>query len=160
MSGWLGGSFCVSMQDLGERSTSGAPCGDCVNMLRPKLGHAAFSLFRSVVILLPHFWCNLTRFCMASVNNHRRLRVLGILLGVAIRTKKPLAIPLAPFVWKLLANMTLVLDDLEETDSLFTQSLRYVRELSDDIPEDMLNEVRWGDRLALHTESALCPRAQ
>ena len=56
--------------------------------------------------------------------------------------------------------MTLVLDDLEETDSLFTQSLRYVRELSDDIPEDTLNEVRRGDRLALHTEPALCPRAQ
>ena len=65
----------------------------------------------------------------------------GILLGVAIRTKKPLAVPLAPFVWKLLANMSLGLDDLEETDALFTQSLRYVRELSDDIPEETLNEV-------------------
>ena len=74
---------------------------------------------------------------------------IGILLGVAIRTKKPLAIPLAPFVWKLLANMTLGLDDLEETDSLFTQSLRYVRELSDDIPEDTLNEVR-KDRLVVN----------
>jgi len=31
-------------------------------------------------------------------------RFLGILLGVAIRTKKPLDLHLAPIVWKLLAG--------------------------------------------------------
>ncbi|KAF0297934.1 putative E3 ubiquitin-protein ligase HERC1 [Amphibalanus amphitrite] len=89
--------------------------------------------------------CHRDRFLLnpelAAPHQLSLFKFLGILLGVAIRTKKPLAIPLAPFVWKLLANMSLGLDDLEETDSLFTQSLRYVRELSDDIPEETLNEV-------------------
>ena len=36
-------------------------------------------------------------------------RFLGILFGVAIRTKKPLDLHLAPFVWKLLAGMQIYL---------------------------------------------------
>ena len=39
---------------------------------------------------------------------------LGILLGVAIRTKKPLDLHLAPTVWKQLAGMQLTTDDLSE----------------------------------------------
>lgn len=38
----------------------------------------------------------------------------GILFGIAIRTKKPLALPLAPLVWKLLAGITPSSADLEE----------------------------------------------
>ena len=41
-------------------------------------------------------------------------RFLGILLGVAVRTKKPLDLYLAPPVWKQLAGMALTSDDLEE----------------------------------------------
>jgi len=41
-------------------------------------------------------------------------RFLGILLGVAMRTKKPLDLYLAPPVWKQLAGMPLSSDDLEE----------------------------------------------
>jgi len=42
------------------------------------------------------------------------LKFLGILLGVAIRTKKPLDLHLAPCVWKLLVGVALRVDDLEE----------------------------------------------
>ena len=41
-------------------------------------------------------------------------KFLGILFGVAIRTKKPLDLHLAPSVWKLLAGIPLRLEDIEE----------------------------------------------
>ena len=41
-------------------------------------------------------------------------RFLGILFGVAIRTKKPLDLHLAPCIWKLIAGMELKVEDLEE----------------------------------------------
>lgn len=53
----------------------------------------------------------------------------GILFGVAVRTKKPLAVPLAPFVWKLFVGEPVSIDDLEETDSLYAQSLRGIRDI-------------------------------
>lgn len=56
-------------------------------------------------------------------------KFLGILFGVAVRTKKPLAVPLAPFVWKLLVGEPVSIDDLEETDSLYAQSLRGIRDI-------------------------------
>ena len=39
---------------------------------------------------------------------------LGILMGVAIRTRKPLDLHLAPMVWKQLTNTSLVPEDIEE----------------------------------------------
>ena len=39
---------------------------------------------------------------------------LGILMGVAIRTRKPLDLHLAPLVWKQLTAMPLVPEDIEE----------------------------------------------
>jgi len=39
---------------------------------------------------------------------------LGILMGVAIRTRKPLDLHLAPLVWKQLADIPLVPEDIEE----------------------------------------------
>ena len=44
----------------------------------------------------------------------RHLKFLGLLFGVAMRTKKPLNLHLARPVWKLLAGMTLTPEDLEE----------------------------------------------
>ena len=41
-------------------------------------------------------------------------KFLGVLLGVAVRTKKPLDLHLAPMVWKQLAGMPLTVEDLEE----------------------------------------------
>ncbi|XP_046401290.1 probable E3 ubiquitin-protein ligase HERC1 isoform X2 [Ischnura elegans] len=56
-------------------------------------------------------------------------KFLGILFGVAIRTKKPLAFPLAPLVWKLLVGEPVSIDDLEEVDILYAQSLRGIRDI-------------------------------
>ncbi|CAB3370488.1 Hypothetical predicted protein [Cloeon dipterum] len=56
-------------------------------------------------------------------------KFLGILFGVAIRTKKPLAVPLAPIVWKLLVGDFVTIDDLEEVDALYAQSLRGIRDI-------------------------------
>ena len=41
-------------------------------------------------------------------------KFLGILFGVAIRTKKPLDLHLAPCVWKLLVGVPLKAEDIEE----------------------------------------------
>ena len=44
----------------------------------------------------------------------RHLKFLGLLFGVAMRTRKPLNLHLARPMWKLLAGMTITADDLEE----------------------------------------------
>jgi len=36
----------------------------------------------------------------------QQFKFLGILLGVAVRTKKPLDLHLAPAIWKLLAGLS------------------------------------------------------
>jgi len=51
---------------------------------------------------------------LTSDEHLRMFRFFGILLGVAVRTKKPLDLYLAPPVWKLLAGMALTSDDLDE----------------------------------------------
>ncbi|KAK7862054.1 hypothetical protein R5R35_011478 [Gryllus longicercus] len=66
---------------------------------------------------------------LCSVQHISWFKFLGILFGVAVRTKKPLAVPLAPLVWKLLVGEPATMDDLEETDSLYAQSLRGIRDI-------------------------------
>ncbi|XP_054287973.1 probable E3 ubiquitin-protein ligase HERC1 [Macrosteles quadrilineatus] len=56
-------------------------------------------------------------------------KFLGILFGVAIRTKKPLALSLSPLVWKLLVQEPVSRADLEENDTLYAQSLRGIRDI-------------------------------
>lgn len=51
-------------------------------------------------------------------------KFLGIIFGVAIRTKKPIALPLAPLIWKLLAGIAPSAVDLEEVDEAYMQSLQ------------------------------------
>ena len=46
-----------------------------------------------------------------------QLKFLGIMIGVAIRTKRPLDLHLASSMWKLLAGMVLSSDDLEEVST-------------------------------------------
>uniref|UniRef100_A0A672ZRY5 HECT-type E3 ubiquitin transferase n=1 Tax=Sphaeramia orbicularis TaxID=375764 RepID=A0A672ZRY5_9TELE len=52
-----------------------------------------------------------------------QFRFLGILMAVAIRTKKPLDLHLAPWVWKQLCSMPLGGPDLEEVDLLTYRNL-------------------------------------
>ena len=53
---------------------------------------------------------------------------LGVLLGVAVRTKKPIALSLAPLVWKLVANCRTGFKDLEDVDFHYAKSLRILLE--------------------------------
>ena len=61
---------------------------------------------------------NMDRFVFnpeaTQAKDYKHLKFLGILLGVAIRTKKPLDLHLARPMWKLLAGMNITPDDLEE----------------------------------------------
>ncbi|XP_067888501.1 probable E3 ubiquitin-protein ligase HERC1 isoform X5 [Heterodontus francisci] len=60
----------------------------------------------------------------ACTDEHLQLfRFLGILMAVAIRTKKPLDLHLAPFVWKQLCSIPLTSEDLEEVDLLYIRNL-------------------------------------
>ena len=49
-----------------------------------------------------------------SMEDLQLFKFLGILFGVAVRTKKPLHLHLAPLVWKQLVGMPLTPDDIEE----------------------------------------------
>lgn len=71
-----------------------------------------------------------------------QFKFLGILMGVAIRTKKPLDLHLAPLVWKQLVCIPLQLEDLEEVDLLYVQTLRSILHIEDSgITEDNFHEV-------------------
>lgn len=64
-------------------------------------------------------------------------------MGVAIRTKKPLDLHLAPLVWKQLCCIPLLLEDLEEVDLLYVQTLKSILHIEDSgITEDNFHEVR------------------
>uniref|UniRef100_A0A3Q2YVJ1 HECT domain-containing protein n=1 Tax=Hippocampus comes TaxID=109280 RepID=A0A3Q2YVJ1_HIPCM len=58
-----------------------------------------------------------------------QFRFLGILMAVAIRTKKPLDLHLAPWVWKQLCSMPLGEPDLEEVDLLTFRTLQGILHL-------------------------------
>ncbi|KAM9794366.1 putative E3 ubiquitin-protein ligase HERC1 isoform 3-T6 [Syngnathus typhle] len=58
-----------------------------------------------------------------------QFRFLGILMAVAIRTKKPLDLHLAPWVWKQLCSMPLEEPDLEEVDLLTFRTLQGILHL-------------------------------
>ena len=80
---------------------------------------------------------------LTSAAQLEQLKFLGILLGVAIRTKKPLDLYLAPLMWKLLAGMPLGAQDLEEVDLLFVQNMRGIAEIQESgVTEETFSEVR------------------
>lgn len=58
-------------------------------------------------------------------------KFLGILFGVAMRTKKPLDLHMAPCVWKLLVGMPLKVEDIEEIDFMYIQSLKGILQIQD-----------------------------
>lgn len=67
---------------------------------------------------------------------------LGILMGVAIRTRKPLDLHLAPMVWKQLTNTSLFPEDIEEVDTLYMQSLRGIRDIHESgVDEHSFSEI-------------------
>ncbi|XP_077870271.1 putative E3 ubiquitin-protein ligase HERC1 [Saccoglossus kowalevskii] len=76
---------------------------------------------------------NRDRFVLnPSANTEEHLsmfKFLGILFGVAVRTKKPLDLHLASIVWKQLCGMPLTSDDIDEVDLLFMQTLRGIKDI-------------------------------
>ncbi|XP_055518701.1 probable E3 ubiquitin-protein ligase HERC1 isoform X3 [Leucoraja erinacea] len=71
-----------------------------------------------------------------------QFKFLGILMGVAIRTKKPLDLHLAPMVWKQLCCIPLSLEDLEEVDLLYVQTLNSILHIEDSgITEENFHEM-------------------
>ncbi|XP_030044055.1 putative E3 ubiquitin-protein ligase HERC1 [Microcaecilia unicolor] len=71
-----------------------------------------------------------------------QFKFLGILMGVAIRTKKPLDLHLAPMVWKQLCCIPLILEDLEEVDLLYVQTLNSILHIEDSgITEENFHEM-------------------
>uniref|UniRef100_A0A3Q2W7X5 HECT-type E3 ubiquitin transferase n=1 Tax=Haplochromis burtoni TaxID=8153 RepID=A0A3Q2W7X5_HAPBU len=79
----------------------------------------------------------------ACLDEHMlQFKFLGILMGVAIRTKKPLDLHLAPLVWKQLCCIPLLLEDLEEVDLLYVQTLKSILHIEDSgITEDNFHEM-------------------
>ncbi|XP_064390094.1 probable E3 ubiquitin-protein ligase HERC1 isoform X2 [Halichondria panicea] len=59
----------------------------------------------------------------------KHLKFVGILFGVAMRTRKPLDLHLAQPMWKMLAGMTLTSEDLEEIDMIFIQSMNGIKDI-------------------------------
>lgn len=80
-----------------------------------------------------------------QLTSHQHLlwfKFLGILFGVALRTKKPLALSLAPIVWKLLVGESVQIDDIEDVDILYVQSLRGIRDIHlSGVTADTFNDV-------------------
>ncbi|XP_041442593.1 probable E3 ubiquitin-protein ligase HERC1 isoform X2 [Xenopus laevis] len=71
-----------------------------------------------------------------------QFKFLGILMGVAIRTKKPLDLHLATLVWKQLCCIPLTLEDLEEVDLLYVQTLNSILHIEDSgITEETFHEM-------------------
>ncbi|XP_065224595.1 probable E3 ubiquitin-protein ligase HERC1 isoform X2 [Planococcus citri] len=69
-------------------------------------------------------------------------RFLGVLLGVAFRTKKPLALPLSAFVWKLLVQEPVTVTDIEENDCLYVQSLFGIKNIhTSDVTEENFHDI-------------------
>ncbi|XP_051773057.1 probable E3 ubiquitin-protein ligase HERC1 isoform X4 [Ctenopharyngodon idella] len=62
-----------------------------------------------------------------------QFRFLGILMAVAIRTKKPLDLHLAPWVWKQMCCIPLGAADLEEVDLLTYRSLQGILHLDNSV---------------------------
>lgn len=126
-----------------------------------------FPIFCSVVIACDAlimtecaFVCVCVRFLLnpAAISDDHMLqfRFLGILMAVAVRTKKPLDLHLAPWVWKQLCSIPLGGADLEEVDLLTHRSLQDI--LNPDhssINEDNFTVVRNAGRKSQHLMSEI-----
>lgn len=68
----------------------------------------------------------------------------GMLFGVAIRTKKPLALPLSPLIWKMIIEEPLNMSDLEENDTYYAQNLTSIQNIHQTgVTEENFEEVNY-----------------
>lgn len=74
-----------------------------------------------------------------------------MLFGVAIRTKKPLALPLSPLIWKMIIGEPLNISDLEENDTYYAQNLTSIQNIHQTgVTEDNFEEVNYNTYLILY----------
>lgn len=122
---------------------TGALCDFCVFFFlqAEKLSNSLVSVSLTLVVCLHRFLLNPA----AQTEDHMvQFRFLGILMAVAIRTKKPLDLHLAPWVWKQLCSMPLGGCDLEEVDLLTHRSLQGIIHLENSgITEENFHVVRF-----------------
>ncbi|VVC31643.1 Hypothetical protein CINCED_3A017272 [Cinara cedri] len=79
---------------------------------------------------------------MNSYKHILQFQFLGMLFGVAIRTKKPLALPLSPLIWKMIIGEPLNISDLEENDTYYAQNLTSIQNIHQTgVTEDNFAEV-------------------
>lgn len=65
-----------------------------------------------------------------------------MLFGVAIRTKKPLALSLSPLIWKMIIGESLNISDLEENDIYYAQNLLSIQNINQTgVTEENFEEV-------------------
>ena len=94
-----------------------------------KVKVAAFHFPEGFPLFNTHFFFFFFRFllnpALTGEANAALWKFLGILFGVAIRTKKPLDLHLAPCIWKLIAGMELKVEDLEEVRQTLCWNIQY-----------------------------------
>lgn len=90
-------------------------------------------------------------------------KFLGILFGVAIRTKKPLNLNLSSIIWKLLTGYNITFTDLACVDDMFAKNMKFIKELEkpDDfellVPFDHWEVQAWnGDYIKLNFGGRQC----
>ncbi|XP_063233987.1 probable E3 ubiquitin-protein ligase HERC1 isoform X2 [Bacillus rossius redtenbacheri] len=124
-----GGVFDDTMTEMCQELTSGA-----VSLLVPTPNAASDTGYSRDRFLL--------NADLGSQQHLAWFKFLGILFGVAVRTKKPLAVPLAPIVWKMLVAEPVSVDDLEDCDCLYVQSLKGIRDIHlSGVTEENFHEV-------------------
>jgi hypothetical protein len=67
-------------------------------------------------------------------------------MGVSIRTRKPIALSLAPFVWKLLIGCNVTWSDLEDVDLNYARSVRAATCDAAALPGDRLEGVSFSGK--------------
>ena len=78
-----------------------------------------------------------------------RWKFIGILFGVAIRTKKPLSLSLSSVVWKLICGYEISYDDLKIADELFGKNIDFMKSCDNEeefylcVPFDRWQVQRW-----------------
>ncbi|EDV21026.1 uncharacterized protein TRIADDRAFT_60369 [Trichoplax adhaerens] len=77
----------------------------------------------------------------SSIEELKKFEFLGVLLGISVRSKKPLDLHLSPTVWKQICGIPLTEGDIEEVDTLFIQTMRSLRDVEyNDIDENTFQE--------------------
>ena len=79
------------------------------------------------------FMINPYKTCMTSL---KLFKFLGVMLGVSIRTKRPLNLHLSPCVWKQIVGIQLSLLDIEEV--IFVETFKNLPKIifSDNLLQD------------------------